>query len=72
MSSSPVRVGLMPTPWIVRPARAIDPATRKNADDEKSPGTSSEHAVSFAGGCKVTSPFEDDTEHPNPVSIRSV
>ncbi len=40
MSSSPVRVGLMPTPRTVRPSVAPrHPATMKNAAEEKSPGT---------------------------------
>jgi hypothetical protein len=73
MSSSPVRVGLTPTPAIRSGAvPAIKAATMKNAADEKSPGTSIRVPVSVLGPTIVTVAFSRATGIPKAGSIRSV
>ncbi len=68
-----MRVGLTPTPRIVKGARApMQAATMKNAAEEKSPGTLMLVASSFAGGRTVARPPRATTSQPNVCSMRSV
>ena len=56
-SMSAVRVGLRPTARITsREPGTMHPATRKNADDEMSPGTSSSLPVSVGLPCTLMAP----------------
>ena len=72
-ASMPVRVGLMPTPWMVRlePA-STQPAAMNGAADEKSPGTSIPSRSRRVTGEIETRPGRRSTGTPARRSIRSV
>ena len=74
MSSSPVRVGFTPTFSINRPSAAApnNPATMKNAADEKSPGTCRRCGASPCGGYTVVSSPAVTKRTPQLANMRSL
>ena len=73
MSTTPVRVGFMPTRRMIRPwSAASAPATRKNAAEEMSPGTSTCAASRRVTWLTDTRPSTVRTGTPNAASMRSV